>query len=313
MSEATKVFVGIDVSKATLDVAVRPSGESFQVEHTEASANALAERLLLLAPDRVVMESTGGMEVLAASVLAAKGLPVVVANPRHVRDFAKAAGKLAKTDRIDAEAIAHFAEAMKPEIRPLPSKEARALESLLQRRRQLVEMRTAEKNRLFIAYDDALDSVQVVLDVLNRQIEEVEAKIAKRLKQNKVWREKDNLLRSVPGVGAVLAMTLLADLPELGSLNRRQIASLVGVAPLNRDSGRMRGTRRIWGGRAVVRTVLYMAAVSAATHNPVIRDFKERLKKAGKKPKVILTACMRKLLTILNAMVRTGQPWRCTA
>jgi transposase len=312
MSE-TKVFVGIDVSKATLDVAVRPSGESFQVEHTEASAFALAERLLSLAPDRVVMESTGGMEVLTASVLAARGLPVVVENPRKVRDFAKAAGRLAKTDRIDAAVLAHYAERMVPAIRPLPSKEARTLESLLQRRRQLVEMRTAEKNRLFIAYDDALDSVEVVLDVLNRQIEEVEAKIAKRLKQNKIWREKDSLLRSVPGVGAVLSMTLLAELPELGSLNRRQVASLVGVAPLNRDSGRMRGTRHVWGGRATVRTVLYMAAVSASTHNPVIRDFKERLKKAGKKPKVILTACMRKLLTILNAMVRTGQPWHCTA
>jgi transposase len=312
MSEA-KVFVGIDVSQATLDVAIRPSGECFQIENTEEAIFKLAKRLFRLAPDRVVLESTGGLEVPAVSILAAKKLPVVVANPRQVRDFAKATGRLAKTDRLDALVLAHFAEAIKPEIRPLATKEARELEGLIRRRRQLIEMVVAEKNRLLTSEGLALASVETMIDALKRQIEELEDNINTRLKNNEVWREKDILLRTVKGVGPVLAMTLLADLPELGRLSRKEIAALVGLAPLNRDSGTLKGIRTIWGGRTNVRNALYMATLIATRHNPAIRAFYERLTAAGKKFKVAMVACMRKLLTILNAMVRSGEPWRCPA
>lgn len=311
MSEA-KVFVGIDVSKATLDVAVRPSGECFRVDNSEEAAMELAARLTTLAPDLVVFESTGGLETLVVTILAAKELPVVVVNPRQVRDFAKAIGKLAKTDRIDAAVIAHFAEAAKPDIRPLPSPEAKELDALLQRRRQLVQMLTAEKNRLVMFYGCEITnkSISDLMTILESQIAQIEEAIARRLKNNKIWRDKDDLLQSVPGVGPVLSTTLLAKLPELGSLTRRQIAALVGVAPLNRDSGTFRGTRRVWGGRADIRAVLYMAALTASRCNPVIREFYNRLRDAGKLPKVALTACMRKLLTILNAMLKSGLPWQ---
>ena len=306
------VFVGIDVSKATLDVALLPSGECFQIERTEEAICKLAQSLSALGPQRVVLESTGGLEILAVTILAARMLPVVVANPRQVRDFAKAMGKLAKTDRIDAEVLARFAEAIQPEIRPLPDQEARQLEGLIRRRRQLTEICAAEKNRLLTSEDIALASVETTIDYLKDQIAMLEEEIRKRLDKNDIWREKDILLRSVPGVGPVLSMTLLADLPELGSLSRKQIAALVGVAPLNRDSGTLRGVRTIWGGRASVRNVLYMATVIATKHNPIIREFYLRLKVAGKKSKVAITACMRKLLTILNAMMRSGEPWRCS-
>lgn len=310
MSES-KINVGIDVSKDTLDIAIRPTGEHFEIERAELAILKLAKRLKKLCPERVVLESTGGLEVLVLSALAAKGLPVVAANPRQVRDFAKSTGRLAKTDKIDAEALAHFAEAIQPEIRPLPSKEARQLEGLMRRRRQLTEMAAAEKNRLLTSEDLALASVEAMIDIIKRQIAEIDDNIKKRLKMNEVWREKDILLRSVKGVGPVVSMTLLANLAELGNLSRKQIAALVGVAPLNRDSGTMRGKRSIWGGRTAVRNALYMAVLSAKRFNPAIREFFERLKASGKKFKVAIVACMRKLLTILNAMVRTGEPWRC--
>jgi transposase len=272
----------------------------------------LAARLATLGPDLVVLESTGGLETVVVSILAAKGLPVLVVNPLHVRRFAQATGKLAKTDRIDAAGIAHFAEAVKPDIRPLPSPEARELDALLQRRRQLVQILTAEKNRLVMFYGCEITnkSISELMTMLENQIARIEEEIASRLKNNKIWHDKDDLLQSVPGVGPVLSTTLLAKLPELGSLTRRQIAALVGVAPLNRDSGTFRGTRRICGGRADIRAVLYMAALTASRCNPVIREFYNRLRDAGKLPKVALTACMRKLLTILNAMLKSGLPWQ---
>lgn len=308
----TKVHIGIDVSKDTLDVSIRPSGECFQVPRTEEAIIKLAKQLAKLQPSRVVLEGTGGLETLPVSILAAKALPVVVANPRQVRDFAKATGRLAKTDRIDAEVLAHFAEAIQPEIRPLPGKEAKQLEGLVRRRRQLTEFCVAEKNHLLTSEDIALTSVEATIDYLKAQIAMLEEEIRKRLDNNDIWREKDILLQSVPGVGPVLSMTLLADLPELGTLGRKEISALIGVAPLNRDSGTLRGIRTIWGGRANVRNVLYMATVIATRCNPVIREFYLRLKASGKKSKIVIVACMRKLLTILNAMVRDNQPWRCS-
>jgi transposase len=308
----SNIFIGIDVSKDALDIAIRPSGEVFRIEYNEAELRALAQKLSTLAPSRIVLESTGGIELLAVTVLAASQLPVVIANARQVRDFAKASGRLAKTDRIDAEAIAHFAEAIKPAIRPLADVEARELQSSLQRRGQLKEMLTAEKNRLMSSYGtSSRKSIEEAIDFFKSQLADVDDNIGRRLKENDLWRKKDLLLRSVPGVGPVLSAMLIAKLPELGTLNRKQIAALVGVAPLNRDSGTMRGTRAIWGGRAAVRNVLYMAAMVATTHNPILKEYYHRLKENGKKSKVALVACMRKLLTILNAMVRSGEPWCC--
>lgn len=308
----SNIFIGIDVSKDALDIAIRPTGEVFRIDYNEVELRILAKKLLSLAPSRIVLESTGGIELLAVTLLAASQLPVVVANARQVRDFAKASGRLAKTDRIDAEAIAHFAEAIKPAIRPLADEEARELQSLLQRRGQLKEMLTAEKNRLMSSYGtSSRKSIEEAIDFFKSQLADVDNNIGRRLKENDLWRKKDLLLRSVPGVGPVLSAMLIAKLPELGTLNRKQIAALVGVAPLNRDSGKMRGTRAIWGGRAAVRNVLYMAAMVAATHNPILKEYYQRLKANGKKSKVALVACMRKLLTILNAMVRSGEPWLC--
>lgn len=307
------VHIGIDVSKDTLDVAIRPTGENFAVPRTEDAIFTMADRLAALNPARVLMEGTGGLEAPVVSILAARGLPVVVVNPRQVRDFAKATGRLAKTDRLDAEVLARFAEAIQPEIRPLPSNEARELEGLIRRRCQLVEFSTAEKNHLLTSSGIALETVKANINHFKEQISLVEAEIRKHLDNNDTWREKDILLRSVPGVGHVLSMTLLADLPELGTMGRKEIAALVGVAPLNRDSGTLRGIRSIWGGRANVRTVLYMATLIATRHNPVIREFYLRLKAVGKKSKVAIVACMRKLLTILNAMVRANQPWCCSS
>lgn len=308
----SNVFVGIDVSKKHLDVAIRPSGEHLSIEYNESSMRGLAERLIKLDPERVVLESTGGLELLAVAILAAGKLPVVVANARQVRDFAKATGRLAKTDKIDAQAIAHFAQAIKPEIRPLADTKAKELEGMLQRRRQLVEMLTAEKNRLFSSYGTASRaSIETVIAVLQAQLGNFDEDISQRLRENEVWHEKDLIIRSVPGVGPVLSATLIANLPELGTLSRKRIAALVGVAPLNRDSGKMRGIRTIWGGRVAVRNALYMATMVATRHNPVIKEHYQRLKANGKKSKVALVACMRKLLTILNAMVRSNSPWCC--
>ena len=303
------VFVGIDVSLTRLDIALRP-GASSSHPHDESAIAAVVEQLRALSPTLIVLEATGGMEIPLTSALATAGLPVVVVNPRQVRDFAKASGHLAKTDALDAQVLAQFAEVMRPQLRPLPDAETRALAALLTRRRQLVEMLTAEKNRLLRAAAPIRKRVRAHIAWLERELEHTNTELAEAIRHSSVWREKDELLQSVPGVGPVLTSTLLASLPELGTLTNKQIAALVGIAPLNRDSGTLRGRRTVWGGRAQVRAVLYMGAMVAARFNPVIRTFYQRLQRAGKAKKVALTACMRKLLTILNAMLKHRTPWR---
>jgi transposase len=302
--------VGIDVAKAWLDVAVRPSGAHWRVANTEAELPALVEQLRTLAPQLVVLEATGGYERNAVAALATAGLPVVVINPRQVRDFAKATGRLAKTDTLDAHVLAHFAEAVHPKPRPLTDEATQRLAALLERRSQLVAMLTAEKNRR----QQALESVRPLIEThvawLEQALDQLTQDLDQLLHASPVWREREDLLRSVPGVGPILALTLLADLPELGTLEHKQLAALVGVAPLNRDSGSARGKRLIWGGRARVRSALYMSALSAVRYNPLLRAFWSRLREQGKPPKVALVACMHKLLTILNAMVKHQTPWR---
>lgn len=307
------VSVGIDVSKAKLDIALRQDGkqgEHWVVANDSAGIAQLVARVREIAPARIVLESTGGLEVPVAAELAAAQLPVVVINPRQSRNFARSTGRLAKTDSIDAHVLAHFAEAVQPDIRSLPDEQTQALSALIARRRQVVEMMTAEKNRLGSATKTVRPRIQTHLDWLSRELAELDHNLDEQIRQTPVWREKDQTLRSAPGVGPVLSRTLLADLPEIGQLDRRKIAALVGVAPLNADSGKMRGKRRVWGGRAHVRAVLYMATISASMHNPVIRPLYERLCKSGKAKKVALTACMRKLLTILNAMIKHNTPWK---
>jgi transposase len=304
-----KLFVGIDVAKRQLDVAVRPSGERWTVGTDDVSLAGLAERLRALAIDVIVLEATGGYETPVVAALSAAALPVVVVNARQVRDFARAVGKLAKTDAIDAAVLAHFAEAVKPERRPLADELTQQLHGWLGRRRQLIEMIVAEEHRLAMARAGVRRQIQASIEWLQAQLRDVDGELRTLIRESPVWRERDDLLRTVPGVGPVLATTLLADLPELGQLNRKQIAALVGVAPLNRDSGEHRGTRAIWGGRAPVRAVLYMAVVASLRCNPVIKAFYDRLCAAGKPRKVALTACMRKLLTILNAMMHRRAGW----
>lgn len=304
------LFVGIDVSKAHLDIATRPTQASWQVDNQDSGVATLVNKLLQLQPVLIVLEATGGYETAVTAALAVAGLPVAVINPRQARDFAKSLGRLAKTDKIDASMLAHFGEAIRPEPRSLPDEQTRELQGLLVRRRQLIEMLVAEKNRLGVTHKRLKDNVKEHIQYLEKSLEELDDEIQSRLQSSPVWREKDDLLRSVPGVGRVLSVTLLAELPELGQFNRKKIAALVGVAPFNCDSGQMRGKRAIWGGRAAVRSVLYMAALSAKRYNPVIHAFYDKLIAAGKPAKVALTACMRKLLTILNAMMRSGSRWQ---
>jgi transposase len=307
------VCVGIDVSKATLDLALRPTGERWTVANEAAAIEALAQDLRPHAPSLIVLEATGGFEHAVVAALAAAGLPVIVANPRQVRDFARATGQLAKTDAIDAEVLALFAERVRPEPRPLPDEAAQALDALLTRRRQLLDMLVAEKNRLGFARAVVRRGITQHIHWLERRLGDVDHELGQMIEQSPVWRATDDLLQSVPGVGPVLSRTLLGELPELGRLNRKQIAALVGVAPLARDSGTLRGKRMVWGGRAPLRAVLYMGALVATRWNPVIRVFYQRLRAAGKPKKVALVACMRKLLTILNATARTGTSWRLGA
>jgi transposase len=305
------VFVGIDVSKRRLDLHLRPAGESFAIDYDVEEVVALVERLLPLEPTLVVLEATGGLEVHIAGALAAAGLPVAVVNPRQVRSFARALGWLAKTDRLDAEAIARFAEAVRPPVRPLPDEATRHFAALLARRRQLLEMLVAERNRRQAAGPALHERIDAHLRWLEEALAEIERDLDGAVRGSPVWRAKEELLRSVPGVGPVSARTLLAQLPELGSLTRRQVAALVGVAPFNRDSGKMRGKRTIWAGRAALRACLYMAAVAAARGaNPTIAGFYQRLRLAGKPAKLALTACMRKLVVTLNAMLRTNTVWK---
>lgn len=307
------MLVGIDVAKAELVVATRPSGERWTVENEERGVRTLVDRLRRDGATLIVLEATGGYELLCVAALAAASLPVVVANPRQVRDFARATGQLAKTDRIDADILALFAERVRPEVRALPDADAQELEALLARRRQLLEMLQAERNRLGQVFGRGKTPVKKSLKAhiayLERELRMTDTDLGEMVRRSPAWRERDDLLQSVPGVGPVLSLTLLADLPELGRLSRREIAKLVGVAPLSRDSGTLRGRRFVQGGRASVRAVLYMAALVATKRNAVIRAFYARLLAAGKPKKLALVACMRKLLTILNTMVRTGQRW----
>jgi len=306
---AAAIFCGIDVSKARLDVSLLPSGESWSTGNDAAGIELLLRRLQEQAPTLIVLEATGGYEATLAASLAHAGFAVVVANPRQVRHFAKATGQLAKTDRIDARVLALFAERVRPEPRALPDEKAQLLDALLTRRRQVLEMLTAEKNRHAMAPAPLKRSITQHIRWLERELEGVGRDIERMIKESPLWRTKDDLLQSVPGVGPVLSRTLIGQLPELGRLSRKEIAALVGVAPLARDSGTLRGRRTVWGGRAPVRSALYMGALVASRHNPVIRDFYLRLLAAGKPRKVAFTACMRKLLTILNAMARTQTPW----
>ncbi len=306
---SAQVFVGIDVSKAQLDIALRPEGR-FAASNDDAGFAQVIERLRAVPPALVVLEATGGLELPLTGALAAAGVPVVVVNPRHVRDFAKATGKLAKTDALDAQMLAHFAEVMRPEARPLPDEQTQTLAAILTRRRQLVEMLTAEKNRLASARKPVRKSLRAHIAWLERELSHTDRGLARAIRESPVWHEKEALLRSTPGVGPVVTTTLLATLPELGTLTAKQIAALVGVAPFNRDSGTLRGKRTVWGGRAQVRAVLYMGTLVATRFNPVIHAFYHRLCAAGKAKKVALTACMRKLLIILNAMLKHRTPWR---
>jgi transposase len=323
-STAGTVYVGIDVAKAHLDVAVRPRGgggggggpsEQWVLAHDETSIAALCERLHALrpAPVLVVLEATGGREAPVAAALAAAGLPVAVVNPRQVRAFAQAIGQLAKTDALDAALLARFAEAVQPAPRPLPDAAVQEFAALLARRRQLIGMQTAERQRLDTALPAVRPHIARHLAWLAQELADLDRTLRERVQASPVWRAREDLLRSVPGIGPATAFALLADLPELGTLDRKRIAALVGVAPLNRDSGTLRGTRGVWGGRARVRSALYMAALVATRYNPVIRGFSERWCAEGKAKKLALVACMHKLLTILNAIVRHATPWQATA
>jgi transposase len=303
------MFIGIDVSKGRLDVAVCPSGDRDSVFNDEGGIQALIKRLGEIQPTLIVMEATGGFEHPAMRALASAELPVVVVNPRQVRDFAKATGQLAKTDRIDAWVLARFAEAVRPAVRPLPDEVTLELRALIARRRQLTEMIVAETNRLSSASKAVRKSIKAHVRWLEAELKRADKDLDQAIRQSPIWQENQDLLRSVPSIGPVVSRTLIAELPELGQLNRKQIAALVGIAPLNRDSGTFRGRRSIWGGRATVRATLYMAALVASRRNAVISAFYKRLRDAGKAPKVALVACMRKLLTILNAMIKHKTRW----
>jgi transposase len=302
-------FVGIDVAKAQWDIALRPSGERWAVPNDAGGVGTLVEQLQARHPTLMVREATGGLERAATAALATAGLPVVVVNPRQARDCARATGQLAKTDAWDARALAHVADVIRPTPRPLPDAQPQALRALLGRRQQLIVMRTAEQNRLAGTCGRIQTDIEAHITWLNERLATLDDDLETRLRASPLWRDNDDLVQSTPGIGPVCARTFLLELPELGTLTRQQIAALVGVAPLNGDSGTLRGRRMIWGGRAHVRTVLYMGTLVATRSNPQIKAFYERLLAAGKVKKVALTACMRKLLTILNAMLKHRTPW----
>ena len=304
-----ELFVGIDVAKETLEVCVRPDNIRKSFANDDQGRIDIARLLAEMMPALIILEASGGYEIPVVEVLALRSLKVAVVNPRQVRDFAKAIGKLAKTDRIDAEIIARFAEVIRPDVRPLKDKDAQQLQAFIARRRQLVQMLREEKNRLPIAPSWTKPDIEAHIEWLTDCITKAGKDISALIKKTPLWKEKEDLLRTFKGIGPVNACTLLARLPELGQLDRKKIAALVGLAPINRDSGKYRGRRTIFGGRADVRAALYMAALSAIRYNPAIKAFYERLIHAGKLPKVALTACMHKILIILNAMVRTNTPW----
>lgn len=303
------MYIGIDVAKDHLDVAVRPAGESFRLTNDDVGITELVRRVRARAPKGVVLEATGGYETPVVCALAVAKIPVAVVNPRQVRDFAKSLGRLAKTDSIDAAVLAHFAEAVKPEPRGVPDEQAARLQTLVARRRQLIEMQSAEKNRLARCAPEVRSRIEAHIGWLQQEIDDVDRDLGDAIRRSPAWRETDDLLQSVPGVGPVTSRVLIADLPEFGSLNRKQVAALAGLAPFNCDSGTLQGKRKTWGGRAPVRTALYMAALVATRYNPVIRVFYQRLLVVGKSKKAAITACAHKLLVILNAMARDRRPW----
>jgi transposase len=310
MMSPLTLFVGIDVAKDTLDVAVRPTAETWQAPNDATGISALVTRLQALSPALVILEATGGFEGPLMAALAVAALPVVRANPRQVRAFAQAVGILAKTDRLDAGVLAHFAEAVKPVPRPLPDAATQELAALLVRRRQVVDMLTAERHRLGTASPRIHEAIQQHITWLEGQLSGLDDDLTRSIQQSAVGQAKEAVWRSIPGVGPVLSRTMLGQVPELGTLRHKQVAALVGVAPFNRDSGTLRGRRMVWGGRGAVRAVLYMGTLVATRFNPVIKTFYTRLLAAGKAKKVALTACMHKLLTIMNAMVRDMTPWQ---
>lgn len=307
---AKTIYVGIDISKDYLDVSVIPTGEKRQYPNDQEGIHKLVPWLKKLPAELVVMEPTGGYEAPVAAALSSRHVPVAIVNARQIKEYARATGKVAKTDAIDALVMAEFAASVKPQPRPLREGEGKDIKAMVRRRRQILEMITAERNRQEIAGESLKIGIQAHIDWLKKELDGLDRVLRERIEGSPVWRVKDNLLQSIPGVGKVLSATILAELPELGKLNRRQIAALVGVAPYNRDSGRMRGKRTIWGGRATIRKVLYMAALAGTIFNPVIRELYRRLVGKGKAKKVALVACMRKLLTIMNAIIKYEKPWQ---
>ena len=306
-----ETIIGIDVSKASLDCWEHPARRAWRIGHTAAALAQLTTELAELEPARIIVEATGGLETALAAELGAAGLPVVVVNPRQVRDFAKATGRLAKTDRLDAAALAQFGAALRPPVRPLPDPAQRELRVLVARRRQLIAMQTQERNRRQqVSSELVAAQIDDHLALLGRQVAQLDEDIAVHLQDNAIWQARSQLLRTIPGVGPVLASTLIAQLPELGQASHKEIAALAGVAPYNRDSGQWRGKRAVWGGRRQLRAALYMATLVATRHNPTLRASYARLLAAGKAKKVALTACMRKLLTICNAIIKSNTPWQ---
>jgi len=312
MMKTEPIYAGIDISKDNLDLAVHPRQQIRRFHNTATGINKMVEYIREIGSVLVVMEATGGYEIAVVAALGEAGIPTAVVNPRQVRDYARSTGKLAKTDAIDAQILADFAAVVQPQPRPLADTQTQELKDILARRRQLSEMITAEKNRLHRARGALVDHIRAHIIWMEKELLEMDSELKRFVEESPMWREKDNLLRSVPGIGPVLSSTLVAELPELGTLNRKQIAALVGVAPINRDSGKMRGKRSVWGGRGSVRSALYMGTLVATRFNPVIRRFYERLIASGKAKKAAITACMRKLITILNAMIKHHVTWRYT-
>ena len=305
----SETFIGIDVSKEQLDCASRPNGTTSSFKNSVTGIDALIKQLQKQRPRLVVLEATGGLERALVAALVVAQMPVVIVNPRQVRDFARAVGQLAKTDRIDAAVIAHFAEAVKPEVRTLPDQLTQEMDALMKRRGQLVAMLSVERNHLVSATSPVSNHVKEHISHLEELIKRLDQEIDQMIGKSPIWKAKDELFQSVKGVGPVLSRTLLAELPEIGQLSRQKLSKLVGVAPLNNDSGKRKGKRSCWGGRSRVRAILYMSALSATRFNPVIKEFYQRLLAKGKTKKVALVACMRKLLTILNSMVKNNTPW----
>ena len=304
-------YVGIDIAKDSMEVAVHEGKEHWAYVNDESGLDKLVAKMQRLSPALIVMEATGGYELTTAAELQSRGFPVAVVNPRHIRDFARSVGILAKTDTLDAQVIARYAATVQPAPRVLPTKTTQKLGAIMMRRRQVITMLTAERNRLRQADTAVTERINAHIDWLKQELGDINKELKQMIEDNPDWKEKNDIIQSVPGVGPNMAITLLSDFPELGKLDRKQTAALIGVAPFNRDSGNFRGKRAIWGGRATVRAAAYMSSVVAIRFNPLLKDFYEHLVAAGKPRKVALVACMRKLLCILNAMLKNNSPWNC--